>query len=100
MASDDLNIAAGELRASAGAADTLVTDLQAPLRKAIDDMAAASGSFRAWTVGPRLGSTGTGWGSALSTLQGRLGEHARGLRMLANGDDITNQEVSDSFKGW
>ncbi|MFE3828939.1 hypothetical protein [Streptomyces sp. NPDC059092] len=96
----DLNISAGELRASAGAADTLVTDLQPLLKKAVDDLATASASFGDWTVGPRMEETGEGWGSALGALRDDLSQHAQGLRMLANGRDIMEQEVLSSFRGW
>ncbi|MEV7870926.1 hypothetical protein AB0P17_33615 [Streptomyces sp. NPDC088124] len=96
----DLNISAGELRASAGAADTLVTDLRPVLKKAVDDLTAASSSLRHWTAGPRMAETGEGWGGALGALRDNLTEHARGLRLLANGRDIMEQEVLSSFKGW
>ncbi|MFC9424544.1 hypothetical protein [Streptomyces sp. NPDC056987] len=96
----DLDISAGELRASAGAADTLATDLRPLLKRAVDDLAAASTSLRDWTAGPRLEETGEGWGSALGALRDDLTQHARGLRLLANGHDITEREVLTSFRGW
>ncbi|WP_405684283.1 hypothetical protein [Streptomyces sp. NBC_00057] len=93
----DLNLSAAELYASAGAADTLVTDLQGPLRKAIDDTAAA---FRAWDDKGRIEAVGTGWGDALTTLKDRLAEHANGLRLPADGRSINDADVGDCFKGW
>ncbi|MEV4972788.1 hypothetical protein [Streptomyces scopuliridis] len=96
----DLNISAGELRASAGAADSLVTDLRPSLGKAVDDLTAASASFRDWSAGPRMGEAADGWGTALGTLCDNLSQHAQGMRLLANGRDIMEQEVLDSFTGW
>ncbi|MFD9793293.1 hypothetical protein ACFWXK_20355 [Streptomyces sp. NPDC059070] len=97
---DDLNIPASELRASAGAADTLVTDLGPVLQKAIDDTAAAAASLGAWPVRARLDATGTGWGDALGTLRDRLGQHAEGLRLLADRHSVNDLHVGDCFKGW
>ncbi|MER8073729.1 hypothetical protein ABTZ59_36490 [Streptomyces sp. NPDC094034] len=97
---EDLNISAGELRASAGAAEGLVTDLQPSLRKAISDLTDASASFQSWTAGRRMEETSDGWGSALETLRDRLSEHAQGMRLLANGRDIMETDVRGSFTGW
>ncbi|GAA0610859.1 hypothetical protein [Streptomyces crystallinus] len=97
---DDLNISASELKASAGAADSLVTDLRPILKKAIDDTAAAAASLNAWPVKARLDATGTGWGDALTTLQGRLTEHAEGLRLLADHHSINDLDVGRCFTGW
>jgi hypothetical protein len=97
---EDLNVSATELYASAGAADTLVTDLQGPLRKAIDDTAAAAVAFREWDEKGRIEAVGTGWGDALTTLKDRLAEHANGLRLLADGNSINDADIGDSFKGW
>ncbi|MFJ7998521.1 hypothetical protein ACIQ7D_15450 [Streptomyces sp. NPDC096310] len=96
----DLNISAGDLRASAGAADTLVTDLQPLLKKAVDDLTTASDSLRHWTAGPRMAETAEGWGSALGALRDNLTQHGQGLRLLASGRDIMEQEVLSSFRGW
>ncbi|MFE3738066.1 hypothetical protein [Streptomyces sp. NPDC059134] len=97
---DDLNISAGELRASAGAADNLVRDLRPLLEMAVNDLATASASFHGWTAGPRMGETGEGWGSALGTLRDNLSQHAQGLRMLANGHDIQEEDVRSRFLSW
>lgn len=96
----DLNVSAGELRASAGAGDSLVTDLQPSLQKAVDDLAAASASFQGWTAGPRMAETSDGWGAALATLRDNLSQHAQGMRLLADGHDIMEQDVLNSFTGW
>ncbi|WP_286253576.1 hypothetical protein [Streptomyces graminofaciens] len=100
MGQHDLNIDAGELRASAGAADALVTDLQPVLDKAINDLASAATAFKAWAVGPRMQGTGESWGSALGTLRDNLSEHGEGLRLLADGRDILEQDVIACFRGW
>ncbi|WP_327258714.1 MULTISPECIES: hypothetical protein [unclassified Streptomyces] len=97
---EDLNVSATELYASAGAADGLVTDLQGPLRKAIDDTAAAAAAFRAWDDKGRIEAVGTGWGDALITLKDRLAEHANGLRLVTDGHSIHDADVGDCFKGW
>ncbi|MFD4758101.1 hypothetical protein ACFWOJ_04135 [Streptomyces sp. NPDC058439] len=97
---EDLNVSVTELYASAGAADALVTDLQGPLRKAIDDTAAAAAAFRAWDDKGRIEAVGTGWGDALTTLKDRLAEHANGLRLVADGHSIHEADVGDCFKGW
>ncbi|MFD7979042.1 hypothetical protein [Streptomyces sp. NPDC059071] len=96
----DLNISAGELRASAGAADTLVTELREPLRKAVSDLESAAAAFTAWAVGPRMSGTGEGWGAALGGLRDNLSAHARGLRYLADGRDVMEQDVLACFRGW
>ncbi|MFF9068274.1 hypothetical protein ACF09E_23280 [Streptomyces sp. NPDC014891] len=96
----DLNVSAGDLRASAGAADTLAADLQEPLRKAGTDLASAAAAFGPWTVGARMSQTGEGWGTALETLRGRLTEHAQGMRHLADGRDVMEQDVISCFQGW
>lgn len=96
----DLNVSRGELRASAGAADALVTDLQPSLKKALDDLEAASVSFRNWTVGARMAETSEGWGAALGTLRDHLSHNAEGLRLLAADNDVLEQEVRSRFKGW
>ncbi|MFJ2110992.1 hypothetical protein ACIOEX_03545 [Streptomyces sp. NPDC087850] len=96
----DLNISAHDLRASAGAADDLVTALQPTLRTALDDLTAAAAAFRHWPAGPRMEQTGEGWGTALGTLRDNLSRHAHGMRMLANGRDVMEQDVLDSFRGW
>ncbi|MGW2258446.1 hypothetical protein ACWEJP_17330 [Streptomyces sp. NPDC004749] len=96
----DLNISAGELRASAAAADSLVTDLQPFLRKALADLTDASATFRDWTAGPRMAETSDGWGSALGTLRDDLSLHAVGMRLLADGRDIMEQDVISCFRGW
>ncbi len=75
---DYLNVSASELYASAGAADTLVTDLHVPLRTAIDDIAAAASAFRAWDDQGRIAAVATGWGDALTDLKDHLAEHAKG----------------------
>ncbi|MFF9510385.1 hypothetical protein ACF1BU_20995 [Streptomyces sp. NPDC014724] len=97
---DDLNVSAAELYASAGAANNLVSDLQGPLRKAIDDTAAAASAFRAWDERGRIEAVSTGWGDALTTLKDRLAEHANGLRLVADGHSINDADVGDCFKGW
>ncbi|WP_330240896.1 hypothetical protein [Streptomyces sp. NBC_00525] len=97
---DHLNVSASELYASAGAADTLVTDLQGPLRAAIDDTAAAASAFRSWDEQGRIASAGTGWGDALTDLKDRLAEHAKGLRLLADGHSVTEADVGNCFRGW
>ncbi|MFE4334734.1 hypothetical protein ACFRQM_36655 [Streptomyces sp. NPDC056831] len=97
---EDLNASVTELYASAGAADALVTDLQGPLRKAIDDTAAAAAAFRAWDDKGRVEAVGTGWGDALTALKDRLAEHANGLRLVADGHSINDADVRDSFEGW
>ncbi|MFD8967647.1 hypothetical protein ACFV0C_22070 [Streptomyces sp. NPDC059568] len=96
----DLNINASELRASAGAADNLATDLQPFLQRATGDLAAAASSFSKWTAGPRMEQTGEGWSSALGALRDHLSQHAQGLRLLADGRDILEQDVIDCFTGW
>ncbi|MGK5497232.1 hypothetical protein [Streptomyces sp. URMC 125] len=97
---EKLNISPGELRASAHAADTITKDLGRPLSKALEDIAAAADSLRHWSVGPQLKATGEGWGSALGKLRGRVGEHADGLRMVAAGHDVNEENVLNRFKGW
>lgn len=96
----DLNVSSGELRASAGAAEALATDLQDPLRRARADLASAASAFGAWTVGSQMAQTGEGWASALETLRGRLSDHAQGLRQLADGRDVLEQDVISCFRGW
>ncbi|MGW1183762.1 hypothetical protein ACWD7Y_32405 [Streptomyces drozdowiczii] len=97
---DYLNVSASELYASAGAAATLVTDLHGPLRTAIDDIAAAASAFRAWDDQGRIAAVGTGWGDALTDLKDHLADHAKGLRLLADGHSITDTDVRDCFEGW
>ncbi|MFF9398719.1 hypothetical protein [Streptomyces sp. NPDC014744] len=97
---EDLNVSATELYASAGAADALVENLQGPLRKAIDDTAAAAAAFRAWDDKGYLEAVGTGWGDALTTLKDRLAEHSNGLRLVADGHSINDADVGNCFKGW
>ncbi|MFB9554409.1 hypothetical protein [Streptomyces roseoviridis] len=77
-----------------------MTDLREPLRKALRDLAAAATAFSAWTVGPRMAATGEGWGPALSGLGDDLAAHAEGLRHLAAGRDIMEQDVLACFRGW
>lgn len=96
----DLNVSAVELRASAGAADVLVTDLGEPLRKAVTDLASAATAFGPWAVGPRMSEAGEGWGTALGKLRDTLSGHARGLRHLAEGRDAMEQDVLSCFTGW
>lgn len=98
--SDGLNISVSELYASAGAASGLVSDLQGPLRTAIDDIAAAGSAFRAWDERGRIEAVSTGWGDALTTLKDHLSEHANGLRLLADGHSVTEADVRDCFVGW
>ncbi|MFD1832967.1 hypothetical protein ACFSJS_25460 [Streptomyces desertarenae] len=64
------------------------------------DIAAAGESLRHWSVGAQLKSTGEGWGDALGKLRGRLGEHADGLRMVADGHDVNEENVLSRLKGW
>uniref|UniRef100_A0AAU2VM22 WXG100 family type VII secretion target n=1 Tax=Streptomyces sp. NBC_00008 TaxID=2903610 RepID=A0AAU2VM22_9ACTN len=97
---DNLNVSVTDLYASAGAATTLVSDLQSPLRKAIDDIAAAGSAFRAWDEKGRIEAVSTGWGDALATLKDHLAEHANGLRLLADGHSVTEADVRDCFSGW
>lgn len=97
---DKLDVSPGELRASAHAADTISGDLEKPLSKALGDITDAAGSLRHWSVGSQLKSTGEGWGDALGALRGRIGEHADGLRLVADGHDSNEQEVLSRFKGW
>lgn len=95
-----LNISPGELRASAHAASTVAKDLEKPLAKALGDIADAASALQHWSVGPWMKSTGEGWGTALGTLRGRLSEHANGLRLVADGHDVNEQDVRSQFKGW
>lgn len=97
---NDLNVSVTELYASAGAANTLVSDLQGPLRKAIGDTAAAASAFSAWDEQGRIEAVSTGWGDALTTLKDHLAEHAKGLRLLADGHSITETDVGNCFRGW
>ncbi|AXG79678.1 hypothetical protein [Streptomyces paludis] len=99
MASD-LSISVKDLRASAGAADDLVTDLKPVLKKAVDELSTAAASLRGWDAAPRMGQTSDGWGRALGTVCDRLCAHASGMRILANGRDIMEEEVRSSFAGW
>ncbi|MGW4688496.1 hypothetical protein ACWEPM_26875 [Streptomyces sp. NPDC004244] len=96
----DQNVSQADLRASAGAVDVLVTDLRPVLTKALADLADAGASFAPWTAGPRMASTGKGWGDALHLLQQTLSDHAEGLRGLANGTDILEQDILSKFRGW
>ncbi|MFF8268892.1 hypothetical protein ACF059_16060 [Streptomyces sp. NPDC016562] len=89
-----------DLRASAGAVDTLVADLQPVLKKALTDLADAGTSFAPWAAGPRMTGAGKGWGEALETLQQTFSDHAEGLRLLANGHAILEQELLSKFRGW
>ena len=98
--SEKLKISPGELRASARAADIVAKDLQKPLTKALGDIADAASALQHWSVGSRLKSTGEGWGVSLGTLRGRLSEHANGLRLVADGHDVNEQDVRSQFKGW
>ncbi|MFJ5686555.1 hypothetical protein [Streptomyces sp. NPDC093099] len=66
----------------------------------MDDLTTASASFRDWSAGARMGGTADGWGTALGTLCDNLSRHAQGMRLLANGRDIMEQDVLDSFTGW
>ncbi|MFD6227908.1 hypothetical protein ACFWFZ_13650 [Streptomyces sp. NPDC060232] len=96
----DQNISQGELRASAGAVDTLVTDLRPILTKALADLTDAGTSFAPWSAGAKMTGASKGWGSALQTLQQTLADHAEGLRGLANGTDVMEQEILSKFRGW
>ncbi|GAA1201361.1 hypothetical protein GCM10009654_67180 [Streptomyces hebeiensis] len=96
----DLKISASELRASAGAADDLVTDLGPSLKRAVDDLCAAAASFGGWSAGPRIEETGDGWGTAIGALRDNLTQHAQGLRLLANGRDVVESDVIACFRGW
>lgn len=96
----DQNISQDELRASAGAVDTLVKDLQPVLAKALSDLTEAGTSFAPWTAGARMTGASDGWGTALRTLQQTFADHAEGLRGLANGTDVMEQEILSKFQGW
>ncbi|MER6201750.1 hypothetical protein ABT234_30825 [Streptomyces sp. NPDC001586] len=96
----DQNVSQGDLRASAGAVDTLVTDLQPVLAKAVADLTDAGTSFAPWTAGARMTGASKGWGDALQTLKQTFADHAEGLRGLANGTDIMEQDVLSKFRGW
>ncbi|MGW0900744.1 hypothetical protein ACWD0G_27860 [Streptomyces goshikiensis] len=96
----DQNVSQADLRASAGAVDILVTDLRPILAKALADLADAGASLAPWAAGPRMTGAGKGWGEALQILQQTFSDHAEGLRGLANGTDILNQEILSKFRGW
>lgn len=96
----DLNVSQTDLRASAGAVDTLVTDLRPDLKKALTDLTEAGASFAAWTAGARMTGASQGWGNALGTLQDTFASHAEGLRLLADGHDALEHDVISKFRGW
>ncbi|MGH3325668.1 MAG: hypothetical protein ACRDOV_14775 [Streptomyces sp.] len=97
---DKLNISAHELNASGGAADTIAGDLADPLKQAVSDAEDAGSALRHWEVGTELTAVAERWGVALEKLCDRIRDHADGLRLVARGHAINEQDVSSKFKGW
>ncbi|MGW5034471.1 type VII secretion target [Streptomyces nigra] len=87
-----------ELRASAGACDSIAHTLKGPADKAVKESRTAAASLTGWSLGPALAEIATSWKPALDGLHARIEAGRDNLRSSADGHEWNDEWASQDFE--
>jgi hypothetical protein len=88
-----------ELRASAGACDSIASAMKSPADKAVKEAGTAGTSLTGWSFGTALTEIGTSWKPALDGLHARIQAGGDNLRSSADGHEWNDERTSRDFEG-
>ena len=96
--SQKLHVDPAELRASAGACDSISQDMKGPADKVVTETQTAGTSFDGWSIGPALAEIATSWKPALDGLHSRVKAGGSNLRETAKNHDWNEKRVEQDFE--